>query len=64
MPNLDVIGQRNCCFGRCCFGAGRGLRRLFGWCCPQSNEDQKQALQEYQKSLEEELEDVKKELEE
>lgn len=55
MPNMDGTGPRNCCFGHCCFG-GRGLRRLFGWCCPQSKE--------YKKSLQQELADIDKEIEE
>lgn len=45
------------------FGAGRGLGHYFGgrlW--PQDKEGQKGALTEYQKALEEELEDVKKEV--
>jgi hypothetical protein len=44
------------------FGAGRGLGRYFGyWNSPQTNQDQKKALSDYRKALEEELEDVKKE---
>jgi len=43
------------------FGPGRGLGRYFGWRWPQTKEEQKKALAEYRKALEEELEDVKKE---
>jgi len=43
------------------YGAGRGFGRYFGWNWPQTAEDQKEALTEYRKALEEELEDVKKE---
>ena len=46
------------------FGMGRGLGRYFCWNQPQTEEDQKKALAEYKKALEEELEDVKKEGEE
>ncbi len=44
------------------FGGRRGLGRYFGWNWPQNEEDQKKALVNYQKALEEELEDVKKEM--
>jgi hypothetical protein len=46
------------------FGAGRGLGRYFGWAgwnWPQTKEEQVEALNNYEKALEEELEDVKKE---
>lgn len=43
------------------FGMGRGMGRYFNWNWPQTKEDQKRALTEYRKALEEELEDVKKE---
>ncbi len=44
------------------FGAGRGLGRCFGcWRNPQSKEDKLEALSDYKKALEEELEDVVKE---
>jgi len=43
------------------FGAGRGLGRYFNWMCPQNPKDQKKALIDYKKALEEELEDVNKE---
>jgi len=46
------------------FGMGRGLGRYFRWNWPVSQNDQKQALVEYKKALEEELADVNKELEE
>ena len=46
------------------FGAGRGMGRYFGnWNWPENKEDQSQSLKDYQKALEEELEDVKKESE-
>jgi len=41
------------------FGMGRGMGRYFGWNWPQTKDDQKKALTEYKKALEEELEDVK-----
>ena len=41
------------------FGSGRGLGRYFGWSLPQTPKDQKEALADYKKALEEELEDVK-----
>ena len=43
------------------FGAGRGMGRYFNWGRPQSKEDEKKALAEYKKALEEELEDINKE---
>jgi len=46
------------------FGAKRGLGRYFCWNWPQNKNDQKQALADYQKALEEEMDDVKKELKE
>ena len=52
-------------FGRgfgCGRGFGRGLGRYFGWNQPQSEEEQKQSLVDYQKALKEELEDVEKEI--
>lgn len=75
MPGFDGTGPMGqgprtgrgfgpCGFGlgwRKRFGAGRGMGRYFGWQWPQSQEDQKQALIDYRKALEEELEDVKKE---
>lgn len=79
MPNFDRTGPRGtgpntgrgfgpCGFGfgwRKRFGSGRGMGRYFGgWNWPQTKEDQAQALKDYQKALEEELEDVKKESEE
>jgi hypothetical protein len=75
MPGLDKTGPRGegpttgrglgpCGSGlawrRGC-GMGRGLGRYFGWNWPQNKEDQKKALVDYKKALEEELEDVKKE---
>jgi len=46
---------------RCQFGPGRGMGRYFGWNWPETPKEQKEALVEYKKALEEELEDVKKE---
>jgi hypothetical protein len=43
------------------FGRGRGLGRYFGWNQPQSKEEKLEALSDYKKALEEELEDIKKE---
>jgi len=56
-------------FGRgfgfgCGRGFGRGLGRYFGWNQPQTEAEQKQALVDYRKALEEELEDIKKQEEE
>ena len=48
----------------CGRGFGRGLGRYFGWNQPQSEEEKKQALIDYRKALEEELEDIKKQEEE
>jgi hypothetical protein len=52
-----------------CFGFGtaygrRGLGRYFNWRWPQNKKDQKKALTDYKKALEEELEDAKRQLEE
>lgn len=46
------------------FGSGRGMGRYFGWNWPQTKPDQKQALEEYKKALQEEMEDVDKEIKE
>lgn len=43
------------------FGKGRGMGRYFGWNQPQTPKDQLEALADYKKALEEELEDVNKE---
>ncbi len=43
------------------FGVGGGMGRYFKWNWSLSRDDQKKALAEYKKALEEELEDVKKE---
>jgi hypothetical protein len=40
---------------------GRGMGRYFAWRWPQTKQDKKEALVDYRKALEEELEDVKKE---
>jgi len=75
MPGFDRTGPRGVGsmtgrgFGPCGlglgrrgrFGSGRGLGRYFGWSLPQTPKDQKEALADYKKALEEELEDVKKE---
>ena len=66
MPGFDKIGPRGAGpmtgrgLGPC--GLGLGWRRQFG--LGRGKEDQKEALTEYKKALEEELEDVKKEEEE
>jgi hypothetical protein len=44
----------------CGRGFGRGLGRFFGWNQPQTKEEQAQALIDYRKALEEELEDTKR----
>jgi len=49
-------------FGRCCGGYGRGLGRYFGWNAPQTKEEKLENIQEYKQALEEELEDVDKQL--
>ena len=46
------------------FGMGRGMGRYFGWNWPQTKDDQKQALADCKKALEEDFEDVRKEEEE
>lgn len=78
MPNLDKTGPQgngpmtgrgmgNCQGGRrmggCCGrGYGRGLGRYFGWNKPQTEEEKRADIEEYKKSLQEEMEDVEKEL--
>lgn len=50
-------------FGRgfgCGCGFGCGLGRFFGWNQPQTKKEQAQSLSDYQKALEEEIEDTKK----
>ena len=44
------------------FGAGRGMGRYFTWSWPKTEEEEKEALAEYKKALQEELQDVEKEL--
>ena len=44
------------------FGAGRGLGRYFGRNFPQTKANKLKALAEYQKALQEEMENVEKEL--
>lgn len=44
------------------FGTGRGMGRYFCWNWPTTPEDQKKALADYKKALQEETEDVEKEL--
>ena len=48
-------------FGRCC-GFGRGLGRYFGWNSPQTKEEKIEDIQTYKKALQEEMEDIDKEL--
>jgi hypothetical protein len=48
-------------FGRC-RGYGRGLGRYFGWNTPQTKEEKIEDIQTYKKALQEEMEDVDKEL--
>lgn len=78
MPGFDKTGPRGqgpmtgrgfgpCGMGlgwRRRFGTGRGMGRYFCWNWPQTKDDQKKALVDYKKALEEELEDVKIEKEE
>ncbi len=75
MPRFDGTGPRRMGprtgrgFGPCGlglgwrkrFGRGRGMGRYFGWNWPQTPKDQLEALDDYKKALEEELEDVDKE---
>jgi len=53
-------GGSNFGYGCCGRGFGRGLGRYFGWNQPQTEGERKQALIDYRKALEEELEDTKK----
>jgi hypothetical protein len=48
-------------FGRC-HGYGRGLGRYFGWNSPQTKEEKVEDIQAYKKALQEEMEDIDKEL--
>ena len=48
-------------FGRC-WGHGRGLGRYFGWNTPQTKEEKVEDAQTYKKALQEEMEEVEKEL--
>jgi len=50
-------------FGPCGLGLG-WRRRFFNWGWPDSKEEQKKALQDYKKALQEELEDVEKKVKE
>jgi hypothetical protein len=43
-------------------GFGRGLGSYFGWNAPQTKEEQLEDLNDYKKALQEELEDINKEL--
>jgi len=75
MPNFDKTGPQGMGprtgkgFGPCGLGLGwrkrfggeRGMGRYFGWNWPQTPKDQIEALDDYKKALEEELEDVSKE---
>lgn len=49
-----------CGFGR--RGYGRGLNKYFGWNNPQTKEETVEDIKSYKKALQEELEDVEKEL--
>jgi len=55
--NIRSIGL----MGRCC-GYGRGLGKYFGLGTPMNKAEQLADLQAYKKALQEELEDVEKEL--
>lgn len=48
-------------FGRC-RGFGRGLGRYFGWNSPLTKEEKLEDVKTYKKALQEEMEDVEKEL--
>lgn len=48
-------------FGRC-RGYGRGLGKYFGWNAPQTKEEKVEDVQAYKKALQEEMEEVEKEL--
>jgi len=48
-------------FGRC-RGYGKGLGRYFGWNAPQTKEEKTEDIQAYKKALQEEMEEVDKEL--
>ncbi|MFH1967645.1 MAG: DUF5320 domain-containing protein [Patescibacteria group bacterium] len=48
-------------FGRC-RGYGRGLGRYFGWNAPQTKEEKLEDIEAYKKALQEEMEEVEKEL--
>lgn len=75
MPRFDKTGPRGqgpatgrgygpCGMGlgwRKRFGQGRGLGRYFAWDYPKDKQEQKKALAEYKKALQEELEDVSQE---
>ncbi len=77
MPAFDGTGPQGqgprtgrgfgpCGFGlgwRNRFGSGRGMGRYFTWRWPENKEEEKEALNEYKKALEEELNDVNKEIE-
>jgi len=43
-------------------GYGRGLGRYFGWNAPQTKEEKLEDIKSYQKALQEEMEEVDKEL--
>lgn len=48
-------------YGRCC-GYGRGLGRYFGINTPQTKEEKLSDITDYKKALQEELEELEKEL--
>jgi len=67
MPALDKTGPQGQGpmtgrgFGRC-RGYGRGLGRYFGWNAPQTKEEKVEDIEAYKKALQEEMEEVDKEL--
>ena len=75
MPKFDGTGPRGMGprtgrgFGPCgrglssrrSFGFGQGMGRWFGWNNPRTSKDQLEALDDYKKTLEEELKNVEKE---
>jgi hypothetical protein len=70
MPKLDRTGPfgggplSGKGFGHCGFSRQRWLGRFFEWGWPAGEKDKKEALINYKKDLETELEAVKKELKE
>ncbi len=70
MPGFDKTGPMGVGpmsgrgFGPCARGRGygRGLGRYFGWNAPQTKAEQIEDIQAYKKALQEELEDLDKQL--